>query len=353
MAKIDSLRTKLIELDGKEKLAKSLVLNKKSHESCKKCGEPHTIEKRCWEGYKPTPGKKPYSDGSCTKKSESASKSLIPVHDHRPASRTGSGVEDVPYGQVNPKGVDKKEKTMKSEKCAKCGEMHQDIKKCGVVKSEPTKTPSEWKGAKVELPGSKIKKFIWPADNPMAMSETKKAMSAGNKSGAPSTVVDQLGKAVPVAKPPSGVNMAKVPTSAPKPAMAKGLTNMTSAARSSERAPTAGSMAKSEDVKKGIMSDAARNSDPMVASHAAHVASQKPAPAPKKMPTPEQHASRAAEFDAALGGQYQPTPSPAAKPQGLKSPKAAGVVASKPVMNAARPAKPGIFATLSAAFSKK
>lgn len=23
---------------------------------------------RCWSGYKPTPGKKPYSPGSCTKK---------------------------------------------------------------------------------------------------------------------------------------------------------------------------------------------------------------------------------------------------------------------------------------------
>jgi len=27
-------------------------------------------EGRCWEGYKPTPGKKPYSEGSCTKKAE-------------------------------------------------------------------------------------------------------------------------------------------------------------------------------------------------------------------------------------------------------------------------------------------
>jgi len=26
---------------------------------------------RCWDGYKPTPGKKPYSEGSCTKKTES------------------------------------------------------------------------------------------------------------------------------------------------------------------------------------------------------------------------------------------------------------------------------------------
>lgn len=31
-------------------------------------------EGRCWEGYKPTPGKKPYSEGSCQKKSEGSEK---------------------------------------------------------------------------------------------------------------------------------------------------------------------------------------------------------------------------------------------------------------------------------------
>ena len=28
----------------------------------------HNASKRCWEGYEATPGKKPYSDGSCQKK---------------------------------------------------------------------------------------------------------------------------------------------------------------------------------------------------------------------------------------------------------------------------------------------
>jgi len=31
-------------------------------------------DNRCWEGYKPTPGKKSYSEGSCQKKSESSEK---------------------------------------------------------------------------------------------------------------------------------------------------------------------------------------------------------------------------------------------------------------------------------------
>ena len=39
-------------------------------DGCKKEGEIEVeevgvFEKRCWPGYKPVPGKKPYSDGSC------------------------------------------------------------------------------------------------------------------------------------------------------------------------------------------------------------------------------------------------------------------------------------------------
>jgi hypothetical protein len=37
---------------------------------------------RCWKGYKPVPGKEPYSEGSCEKVSESAYRSLSRVTDH-------------------------------------------------------------------------------------------------------------------------------------------------------------------------------------------------------------------------------------------------------------------------------
>lgn len=46
--------------------------------SCTKCTIAKSeLEKRCWDGYEPVPGKKPYSKGSCrpTKKSEDSSKS--------------------------------------------------------------------------------------------------------------------------------------------------------------------------------------------------------------------------------------------------------------------------------------
>lgn len=34
-------------------------------QKCSKCQKTHDLEKRCWEGYKPVAGKKPYSKGSC------------------------------------------------------------------------------------------------------------------------------------------------------------------------------------------------------------------------------------------------------------------------------------------------
>lgn len=131
----------------------------------------------------------------------------------------------------------------------------------------------------------------------------------------------------PMAKPPSGQNMGtSVPTSAPK-------------------APKAPMM-------KGVMND-------VVQRESAQMGAPAPKPAgPAKMPTPEQHAGRAAHFADAMGGAFQPKPAPLAAPKPalrLKSPKAAGVTAGpaaapKPVMNAARPAKPGIFAKLANKF---
>jgi hypothetical protein len=53
---------------AREKFAPAIQQPKKMAASEKQS----KVEKRCWEGYKPTPGKKPYSEGSCqpVKKSE-------------------------------------------------------------------------------------------------------------------------------------------------------------------------------------------------------------------------------------------------------------------------------------------
>ncbi|NBW98992.1 hypothetical protein EBR03_05420 [bacterium] len=43
---------------------------KEAKEQKKELKEVEKGKDRCWDGYKPTPGKKPYSEGSCTKKAE-------------------------------------------------------------------------------------------------------------------------------------------------------------------------------------------------------------------------------------------------------------------------------------------
>lgn len=45
-------------------------------------------EGRCWEGYEPTPGKKPYSEGSCQKKSEGSEK---PFHGYNKEKHSKKG----------------------------------------------------------------------------------------------------------------------------------------------------------------------------------------------------------------------------------------------------------------------
>jgi hypothetical protein len=185
-----------------------------------------------------------------------------------------------------------------------------------------------------------------------------------NKSAAP-----------PTAKPPSGTNMAtKVPTSAPKaPAMGKKAQEMDKAVDkivvpksqkpkvpSAERDHTVQVSKdktvyeKKPELEKGVMADIAAKNNAG-------------APAPKdpganvKLPSPTQQTGRANMFGAAMAGEYQPpaatpakmatAPAPAKPVGGLASPKAAGItpkpaMSAGPVMNAARPSKPGIFGRL-------
>lgn len=61
--------------DTSNKMAKSSPSLAKKCEMMRKCWSSK-MEKagRCWEGYEPVPGKKPYSEGSCVKKSEDLEK---------------------------------------------------------------------------------------------------------------------------------------------------------------------------------------------------------------------------------------------------------------------------------------
>jgi hypothetical protein len=363
-------------------------------------------------------------------------KSLIPNHKHNEGTTASMGVEDVPPGKANPKGVAKSEPLCK--KCNKCHELN----KCGELekarvddgKSPQVKasdrayrndrkivrqTPDNPKANELrfklsggEAPGSKKMKIkgtphqqegvhlparimgikvkgsvagiasqlstrhetaagrehynsvAHQAHSEVLGRQTKKAElvdEKGNRSdnstrsdssmpGKKSAVVSaegsggkiptqneshsnslsnihnrasflkKSGDSVPMAKPPSG-SMTKVPMSKPKVA----------------KMPTMKS-----ELEKGLMADVARAADPTSAAHKAPVKNI-------KLPTPEQHADRAANFSAAINGEFAPKAAPVSSPV-LKSPKSAGVTRSAgPVMNAARPApaaRPGIFGKL-------
>lgn len=155
----------------------------------------------------------------------------------------------------------------------------------------------------------------------------------GDKEYCPAHMPKEVKKAQPpMAKPPSGQNMGtSVPTSAPKPPMAKA----------------------------GAMPGMA-GKPPDMQAHASHAASLAapgagaPAAAPKPMPSPGQHAERAQAHQAALGGAFQPKGPVssglelASKPGGVKLPgahlkPAGGGLGLKPPPAAAKPSKPGIF----------
>jgi len=58
-------------------------------------------EKRCWKGYKPTPGKKPYSKGSCMK--EAYSRLGLVLFEASAAWQRSEGKD--PKGGLNKKGI--------------------------------------------------------------------------------------------------------------------------------------------------------------------------------------------------------------------------------------------------------
>ena len=363
-------------------------------------------------------------------------KALIPVHEHKPSLTVGAGTEDVPYGKLNPKGVDKKEltkqagapksgwapgaaatpppmpgaamarseDTAKAEKCMKCGHMHMKLDKCGEVtksdlidekgkqSSNSDRTLFKEKGEKkpgdkggIVLPGAKL----------------KKALTAGMASGAPSTLVNQLGKeelskppvseaqrramgaaasgksnldipkkvgkefinkdpggklpetkkamAPPMAKPPSGVNMGThVPTSKPKAPPSMKMSEKTeknvAEAYKNPQVPAESIKKPAKDLKnsekpmtKGVMSDIAHK-------ESASMGAPKSSAAPVASPTPGDHAQRAQQYAAAQAGAFTPS-KPVVSGLSLDKPKLASPKAAGVLPKVATP-KPGIFSKL-------
>lgn len=336
-------------------------------------------------------------------------KALVPTHNHNQAQQASAGVEDVPPGKANPKGIDKGEKkpdtrtitckkcgvakprsesgqsmcndcfdkqkaVQKSDTCDKCMKataLCKCMKKFDLVSEKGKRTdnhtvsgsklPDDAKSKEInkdggsggiKLPGSSLKKSAPPP------APTKPKKPVVLFAGPDPERKAELEKAAtpPMAKPPSGKNMGTaVPTSAPKPpAMAK------PAAPAGPKLPT---MKAELDLEKAGLPGQPKA---QMAQHANIVGSKAavPAPPPAPLPNATAHAARASEFTQAAAGAFQPkgpinsglalAPKPGISlpGAGLKSPKAAGVtrgaVAAGPVQNAARPTaqRPGIFGKL-------
>jgi hypothetical protein len=291
-------------------------------------------------------------------------KALIPPSSKdKPGHYASSGVEDVPHGKVNPKGVDKSmgkadamdkavDKVVVPTKSTKkppppppgadytahkegtktvYEAKKAEVEKCGDMKAgdDPTKKAElvDAKGNRKDshtVSGSKT-----PDDKkPEHVNKPGKTSKTAGSGGVilPGSKLKKADAAPPTAKPPGKSPAAAAPTSAPK-------------------APKMPAM--KAELDKGMTGDMKGGGKPVASPEA-----------------------RSADFSAAMSGAFQPkgpvtsglqldkpkapgaAPAMAkpAAPAGLKSPKAAGVTQSAgPVMNAARPApaaKPGIFGRL-------
>lgn len=112
-------------------------------------GKKEDMEKRCWEGYKPVKGKKPFSEGSCEKKSEDVEKCGDMKKDE------GMSVEEAVSAILGDKhGVNdvmsklpkeqrskvlsalRQKDTKKAEMCKGWMDKSEEVEKCGDMKKE-------------------------------------------------------------------------------------------------------------------------------------------------------------------------------------------------------------------------
>lgn len=356
----------------------------------------------------------------------------------QPNSNTvSSGIEGKPPGNLNPKGIDKMQKGPKggwdmsglggggapstpppqppppqppppmpagamarsdmgkAEKCMKCGHMHMKLDKCGeVTKSDLIDEKGKQSSNSDVTPfkdGAKVKAHTQGSGGvTLPGSKLKKALTAGMASGAPSTLVNQLGKEelskpavseaqrramgaaasgkskldIPkkvgkefinkdpggklpeVKKDMSSPPMAKPPKAKAPPAISPGVKKNVAEAYKNPQVPAESIKKPSKDLKnseleKGLMSDVAHKESAAMGAPAPKVTG------PAKMPSPGDHAQRAQEFAGAQAGAFKPA-GPVVSGLSLDKPKLASPKAAGIVPKAAPKAKPGIFAKLGA-----
>lgn len=299
-------------------------------------------------------------------------KAIVPPHKHNTGTTSSSGVEDVPPSKVNPPG---KDDAMKAELCKECGKSHMD-KACGMDKAMLTDSkgkqsdngivsgsvlPDDKKSKEINKPtasdagsGGVIRKSLADIHKSATLSKPpvseaqRRAMGAaagGNSTlGIPKSVgkefidEDKGGKLPdvkkagmpPMAKPPSGTNMGThVPTSKPAGGMSKDMTmvkdvkEMVVHNSNPSKPPKGADYTATKQGDKAVytskeeLGKAGMNPNDQMKAHALAVAGgpAPTAPAPQvALPTPAQHADRAAQFaqhmpGAGVTGHAMPGPS--------------------------------------------
>lgn len=244
-------------------------------------------------------------------------KAIIPPHKHTTGTTSSSGIEDVPPGKLNPPG---KNDAMKGELCKECGKSHGMEKGCNPMDKAMLK----------DSKGKEKDNGINPSS--VLPEDAKSEEMTHDGSGGDITKGKKLGKSLadlhksaevkkagmpPMAQPPSGKNMGThVPTSKPAGGVMKAALS-TEDHGPSDTPPATNtcdscgghSMSGLCDKCYDKLSDKAKldkaGMNPQMQSHmqAAAGGPAGAAPAPRvQLPSPDQHAARAAAFAAHTPG---------------------------------------------------
>lgn len=242
-------------------------------------------------------------------------KAIIPPHKHTTGTTSSSGIEDVPPSKANPPG---KNDAMKAEEtpgekhgveelCKMCGKSHGLDKGCNPMDKAMLK----------DAKGKERDNGINPAS--VLPEDAKSEEMSHDGSGGDITKGKKLGKSLadirkaatpPMAKPPSGKNMGThVPTSKPAGGMVKDVKEMIVHGSKATKPPKDADYEAKQKGDKAVyttkeeLDKAAMNPQMQQHMQAAAGGPAAAAPAPQvQLPSPDQHAARAAAFAAHTPG---------------------------------------------------
>lgn len=115
-------------MDKTEEVVKSIMDN------FKRISDAYLAKKenRCWEGYEPTPGKKPYSEGSCQKKNETGDEPTLHPGKGQVSSETQKKVQNIIDVNKKLNERDKQRKERKAKRVKEAQAHAEKLKQQGI-----------------------------------------------------------------------------------------------------------------------------------------------------------------------------------------------------------------------------